>query len=283
MILVTGSNGICGSAIFESILNEKYSIIYTDIKQNRNKNFVVADLTDLNSIKSLFDKFKFDTLIHFGGSSDPKTEWKDVLNNNITGTYNILNVAVEKGIKKIIFASTNHVMGMYEINNPLKCFSLPEASSNKEIIDNKMDVKPDSLYGVSKLFGENLCKFYSENFNVSCYIIRIGSIREKNNDHPYIYAEEGVQKGLWEKGSSEYKFQEKRLKSIWMSRRDFVHMIDKLLDYTDLENKYDIFYATSLNSRRFFDIETAIEKLDLNLKDNSEDVLYRDIYGFDNN
>ena len=87
-------------------------------------------------------------------------------------------------------------------------------------------VRPASYYGISKACCEIMGRSFSERCDTKFYVIRLGSVRCKEEDHPYAYAESGVNKGLWERGSKQYILQEKRLKSQWMSRRDFLQIIE---------------------------------------------------------
>ena len=71
---------------------------------------------------------------------------------------------------------------------------------------------------------------------------------------------------MWEKGSPEYEYAVKRVKATWMSRRDFMQMVDLCLKYEGPE--FDIFYGVSDNTSRWLDIEDAKEKLGYRPQDN---------------
>ena len=80
---------------------------------------------------------------------------------NIVGTYNVFESARLAGVRKIIFASTNHVMGMYDRDRQWPVYA-------------DQPVRPDSLYGVSKAFGESLGRHFADEYGISVVSLRIG-------------------------------------------------------------------------------------------------------------
>ena len=87
-------------------------------------------------------------------------------------------------------------------------------------------------------------------------------------DHPYAYAEYGVNQKKWKRNSPEYNLQVKRLKSLWQSRRDFSRMVDLCINNSTVD--FDIFYGISNNTRAWFDISNAKNKIGYQPKDNAE-------------
>ena len=96
-------------------------------------------------------------------SADPSTAatWADVRGTNIEATYNVFEAARRQGAHKVVFATTNHVMGFYNLEGAWP-------------IPTDIAIRPDSLYGVSKAFGEALARYYSDAFDMSMMCIRIG-------------------------------------------------------------------------------------------------------------
>jgi uronate dehydrogenase len=93
--------------------------------------------------------------------------WDDVLSSNIAGTYNVYRAAHEAGVRRMIYASSHHVDGMYGSDRPIG-----------------LDVpfRPDSLYGLSKCFGETLGRYYWDKFGMETVALRIGSARPAPGD-----------------------------------------------------------------------------------------------------
>ena len=100
-----------------------------------------------------------EAVVHLGGLST-EHPFDEILQANIVGTYNLYEAARQHGVKRIVFASSNHVTGFYR---------------QDEVIDATMPARPDSYYGLSKAFGENLSRFYFDRYAIETVCLRIGS------------------------------------------------------------------------------------------------------------
>jgi uronate dehydrogenase len=100
-----------------------------------------------------------DAVVHLGGVS-VEAAFDPILQANIVGTYNLYEAARKHGVKRVLFASSNHVTGFYRQDEVLDTNALP---------------RPDGLYGVSKAFGENLARFYFDRYGIETACLRIGS------------------------------------------------------------------------------------------------------------
>ena len=121
---------------------------------------VVADLADLTACEAMCAGI--DGIVHLGGQAI-EADWETVLQANIVGCYNLFEAARRQGVKRVVFASTNHVIGFY-----------PRATR----IDYQVPPRPDSRYGVSKAFGEALGRFYADKFGLGVLCIRIGNFAD---------------------------------------------------------------------------------------------------------
>ncbi|MCG2583770.1 NAD(P)-dependent oxidoreductase [Massilia sp. TS11] len=100
-----------------------------------------------------------DAILHFGGIST-EYPFEDIMFANIQGTYNIYEAAHRLGVKRIVFASSNHAIGFYK---------------QTEVIDADARMRPDSMYGLSKCYGELLGQYYFERAGIETVALRIGS------------------------------------------------------------------------------------------------------------
>jgi uronate dehydrogenase len=100
-----------------------------------------------------------DAVVHLGGVS-VEGPFEPILQANIVGAYNLYEAARRHGVKRIVFASSNHVTGFYR---------------QDEVIDPSMPMRPDGHYGLSKAFGENLAQFYFDRYGLETVSLRIGS------------------------------------------------------------------------------------------------------------
>jgi uronate dehydrogenase len=118
---------------------------------------VLADLADASAVMSMM--LGVDAVVHLGGVST-EAAFEPILQGNILGVYNLYEAARKQGVKRIVFASSNHVTGFYK---------------QSETINASHPPRPDSLYGVSKAFGEDLSRFYFDRYGIETACVRIGS------------------------------------------------------------------------------------------------------------
>jgi uronate dehydrogenase len=100
-----------------------------------------------------------DAIVHFGGVP-VEGPWTPILQANIIGAYNLYEAARKQGVKRVVFASSNHVTGFYK---------------QGETIDASFPPRPDGLYGLSKAFGEDIARLYFDRYGIETACIRIGS------------------------------------------------------------------------------------------------------------
>lgn len=264
-VLLTGANGTVGEAIISQLGDrEDYDFTCLDITENPNRETVVADITDYDAIRPHFDDH--DAVIHLAGVPDVNGSWDDVLRNNIVGTYNVIEAAADAEVDQFVFASSIHTVGMYEVDLAPDIYSEEYDLS----LSTTTPVRPDSFYGVSKVFGEGLGRLYIESkenplarlnpvyetpvreYPKQFYSIRIKTVRGSEYDHPYGLAEEGVENGMWERDSQEYEYMVNRLKCTWFSHRDLAQLTEKCLQDDTVD--FDIFWGVSGNDGRWVDL-----------------------------
>jgi uronate dehydrogenase len=118
---------------------------------------VLCDLADKAAVHQLVQGA--DAVVHFGGIS-LEDRFEPILQANIVGVFNLYEAVRKHGVKRVVFASSNHVTGFYK---------------QAQKIDTEAPVRPDGLYGVSKCFGENLSRFYFDRYGIETVCLRIGS------------------------------------------------------------------------------------------------------------
>ena len=100
-----------------------------------------------------------DAVVHLGGVSTEKA-WESILAANVVGVVNLYEAARKHGVKRIVFASSNHVTGFYR---------------QDEVVSPSDPVRPDGAYGISKAWGENVSRFYFDRYGIETACLRIGS------------------------------------------------------------------------------------------------------------
>ena len=105
-------------------------------------------------------------VIHLGGQP-VEADWNTIRECNFEGTHALFECARLEGVERIVFASSNHAAGYFLSERPF---------GNADVF------RPDSLYGVSKVFGESLCMLYADKYGLRTFAIRIGTALPAPND-----------------------------------------------------------------------------------------------------
>ncbi len=166
-VLITGAGGAIGSRL-RKLLPELYELVLTDLAPpsdlEPHETFLAADLADAPSIEHA--AAGADGIVHLGGQSS-EGSWETILRSNIEGTRNLFEAARKQGVRRVVFASSNHVVGFYPRAQTIGTQALP---------------LPDTRYGVSKAFGEALGALYAYKYGLGVFCIRIGNVSEAPAD-----------------------------------------------------------------------------------------------------
>jgi uronate dehydrogenase len=172
---------------------------------------VLCDIGDPEGVDALVAGC--DVVLHFGAISVEAT-WQNILPANIVGAYNVFEAARRHGVKRIVFASSNHAIGFHPIT---------------ERLDATAPVKPDTLYGMSKAYGEVLGSYFWERYGIECACLRIGSALPEPRDPRHL--------------------------STWLSYPDLFRLIEACLVPDKLG--FTILYGCSANTRAWWDNSRA--------------------------
>ncbi|SHG49784.1 NAD-dependent glucose-6-phosphate dehydrogenase Azf [Halobaculum gomorrense] len=250
-VLLTGAGGRVGRAILTGI-GEAYDWRLLDREpvaaeflpdRVTDDDVIVADVTDEASVREAVDGAG--AVVHLAGDPRPNAPWDSVLANNIDGTQTVLSAAVDAGVDRFVFASSNHAAGAYETDE-----RTPDMyrTDDEFRLDGSELPRPSNLYGVSKATGETLGRFYHDHHDLTVACVRIGNLTK---GHP----------------PKEYE----RGQAMWLSHRDCAHLFDRCLraDYD-----YEIVYGISDNDRKYYSIERAREVLGYDPQDNSAEYTF---------
>jgi nucleoside-diphosphate-sugar epimerase len=239
-LLITGSRGRIGKILTN--LKHSYDIYGVDIVGEQDERNHIADISNYYEINYVFKRIgSIRYVIHLAaaGARNPyKMDWGSILRTNIIGTKNVYECARLYGVKRVIFASTNHVTGGYEGIPPIL-----HKQDNPRMISVSDPVRPDSDYATSKVFGEALARQYYELYGLESICLRIGSVLE--DDDPT---------------------KNDRFMKTWLSHRDLVQLVSKSLS---TKVKFGIYYGVSNNKGRFWDILNAEKELGYKSQDDA--------------
>lgn len=160
-LLLTGAAGGLGQELRHRLPHYCDVLRLSDINDlgsaGEREELMPARLEDAAAVHQLLEGV--DAVVHLGGVSTEQP-WEPILQANIVGLYNLYEAARKQGVKRILFASSNHVTGFYR---------------QDEVIDARDPMRPDGLYGLSKAFGESLSRFYWDRHGIETVCVRIGS------------------------------------------------------------------------------------------------------------
>jgi uronate dehydrogenase len=207
-ILITGASGDVGTHLRRELAG-KYVLRVSDLRSlkkiNKEEQFMRADISRM---------------------SDALRITKGILNANIIGCYNVFEAARRNGVKRILFPTSNHATGFY-----------PRSTT----IDHRVYPKPDSRYGVSKVFGEALGSLYADKYGMQFFMMRIGNVNAVPID--------------------------KRRLSILFTPRDLAQLVTIGIEHPDV--RFEIVYGISGNKRAWYDNSNAF-RLGYKPQDDSE-------------
>ena len=182
-LLLTGAAGGLGKVLRQRLVTFANTLRLSDRVEfgaaNANEEITLCDLADKTAVFELLADV--DVVLHFGGMS-LEDKFEPILQSNIVGVFNLYEAVRKRGIKRVVFASSNHVTGFYK---------------QTEHIDTVAPQRPDGLYGVSKCFGENLARFYFDRYGIETACLRIGScfptIKDRRMLSTYLSADDLVE------------------------------------------------------------------------------------------
>lgn len=167
-IVLTGAAGRLGSYLREPLLQICNELVSTDLADDlgplySGESYVTADLADLDAMVDLLQGA--DMVVHFGAIGD-EAPFDQILGPNIIGVYNIWEAAHRNGVRRVVYASSIHVVGMYP---------------KTECVGTDVPHRPDSFYGLAKCFAEDLARLYWEKRQVESVCLRILSAAPVGN------------------------------------------------------------------------------------------------------
>ena len=224
-VLITGATGDVGTHLRRELAG-KYRLVVSDkreLKKEKGEKFIRADVSRMSDALKITKGV--DAIVHLGGYS-VEGPWEAILQANIIGCYNVFEAARRNGVKRIVFPTSNHAVGFYR---------------RDRTIDHEVYPKPDSRYGVSKVFGEALGSLYADKYGMEMFMIRIGNVNPAPID--------------------------KRRLAIWVSPRDLAQLVSIGIDRPGI--RFEIVYGVSGNKRSWYDNSNAL-RLGYRPQDDSE-------------
>lgn len=245
-MLVLGAAGLIGGILWER-LADRHELRGLDRRRDRRRGIGRSDVRVPRSIDG-HAFAEIDAVVDLATGSAVDLPWKDV-QGDIRGRVNVLEAARAARVPRYVFASSNHVTGLYELDDPYAKIVAGEYEgldpASLPLIAPGWPIRPDSPYGTGKAFGEAAARYYAEQYEMSCICLRIGTVRA--DDRPA--------------GPRHY--------ATLLSHRDLVGLVERALAAPPAL-RYGIYYGVSANTWRFWDLANADAELGFRPYDDAE-------------
>lgn len=214
LALMTGAGGTVGGFLRERLPRLGWDLRLLDARPlpgDAPGEAVGADIRDADALDAAMAGV--DAVIHLAAISS-EAPFADILSVNIDGTYQVFDAARRAGVGRIVYASSNHAVGF---------------TPRSEHVGVDIPPRPDTHYGVSKVFGEALARLYVDRFGMQIACLRIGSWEARPT----------LPRQLW----------------TWLSPDDGARLVHACLTHADLD--FAIVYGISANTRAWWDLESG--------------------------
>lgn len=268
-VAITGSSGIMGSRVYPALEADGWECIGITSGKHRsqggpgrksegevNEKLIdrKCDFTNPLQCEGIFHGCTH--VLHLAADGRPEASFDEILRSNMVSTYNAMEAARRAGVKRFVFASTNHV----QHGSSMALGGGPGSLDASRLGGRKMQISdpatPDSHYAVSKLWGEDMGKLYARVWNHFEFVsLRIGWV---------LYDDPTELKG------TEY---EEYLRSMFLSRHDCIEFCKASLTapLRPEDQGFMAAYAVGNNSTAVFDIAESVDRLGYMPKDSSDD------------
>jgi uronate dehydrogenase len=217
-ILMTGAAGGVGTFLRAGLADLGWQVRGFDLvtpDEPGATEWVAGDVGDAAALEAAMRDV--DVVVHLAGIP-VEDHFERILKSNIDGTYQVFDAAVRAGVPRVLAASSNHAVGYYE-----------RADFRDAPIGVDVRPKPDTYYGVSKVFVEAIGSFYADRHGLRVACVRIGSCFEQPHS--------------------------RRMLDTWLSPADATRLFHTLATAPDL--RYEIVYGISANKTAWWDLEPA--------------------------
>ncbi|MBI1915084.1 MAG: NAD(P)-dependent oxidoreductase [Planctomycetes bacterium] len=246
-VLITGAAGNLGVKLRRH-LEGRFDLRLLDIDPKGDEAIRRADLSQWDT--AWVDRFRdVEVVVHLAADPTAQQSWSKLVGPNVDAMANVFEAAAQQGLRRIVYASSNHVMGGYKDDQEplLLTTETPPRPGTRYVVDGEQ--RDSSPYGSAKLFGERLGKCYADARGLSVVAVRIGWVRPEANlpeDVPH-------ERGPW-------------FRLMWLSNRDYCHLMERCI-VVDRAERFVVVNGMSANTGMRWDIEHTRRVLGYEPKD----------------
>lgn len=209
-VLITGASGNLGSKLRRH-LEGRYPLRLVDINAKGDNDIIQADLSKWDETwVNLFQDV--DTVVHLAADPTANQTWEKVIGPNIDAVVNVFAASAQAGVRRVVYASSNHAMGGYkDITEPDKLTTdIPPLPGTHYVVNAQQ--RNSIAYGSAKLMGERMGKCYADIYGLSVIAVRIGWVLHGENRSSDISPD----RETW-------------FRLMWLSNRDFCHLMEQCI------------------------------------------------------
>lgn len=237
-VLITGAAGNLGAKLAAHWRGRADLVLLDRVP---GPDIVAADLSDWNG--GWLSHFAgVDAVVNLVGNPVAYHDWPALTGPNVDAALNIFEAAATHGVRRVVFASSNHVMGGYQdVPDVMLAESLPPKPGLRYFADGAE--RFSGAYAATKLLGERAGRLYAAARGLEVIAVRLGWVWRGSN----IPTELPAERGEW-------------FRKMWLSDRDFLHLMDRCLT-TELPERFVIVNGMSANTGSRWDLTHAREVL----------------------
>ena len=182
-LCITGMSGRLGSILRRALAGE-FELIALNRSRVPGVRTIRADLRKPGSIG--FALAGVDAIVHLAAYPFADDNAEEIVPTNVSGTLHLLEAARRVGVQRVVFGSSLSVIGAHlpAFLGAYRGRSFLSAARKIAFLEKRESPRPDSLYGVSKVFGEALCRMYTDKHGFSCVCLRLAEVRPDDGPNP---------------------------------------------------------------------------------------------------
>lgn len=233
-VLVTGAAGMIGTDLVPALARRHELRLFDRAEMRSEHEVVIGDLTDPAALERACAGVE--AVVHLAAATWEYDVHEVMIPVNVAGTWNVFDAARRAGVQRIVFASTHHTVGIHHADETLE-------------LTERADLRPDTFYAVTKVYGEALARHFSERYRMHAYCLRIG----------FYMSRERIAEGP-----------SRAKEALVLSARDFAQIVERCLAAD--QPRFGVYNTISNARRPWLSIERARRELGYTPEDSFESI-----------
>ena len=250
-IAVTGAAGNVGRQALAAL--DDHEVTPVTHREHDDIDGEVCDVTEADALADVLAGH--DAVVHLAANPSPDADWRSIVDVNVEGTHNVYEAAREHDLDRVVYASSNHAVGMYNAADPMETETMTTGPAAP--VDPDDPPRPDSFYGVSKVTGEAVGTLYADRHGIEVVNLRIGWLLSRDD----LTETQG--------GDPEHA---RFARAMWLSPRDCRNVV-RAAATADLPATSVTAHAISRNHDRFLSLSWTEQALGYRPRDDASEAL----------